>query len=124
MNEKRNRYWFQYSENDLHPSERLFSLRNSSVNKIYLGIVSKLFNLNIDYSAMFCLYYSASKLESIRQSGVSGKLKIRQSSTSSNMNLDETQTSIPRVNSVGSPSKPHIFYPLIIKISTLSESYL
>lgn len=80
---------------------------------------SKIFTVNIDY-----FYYSASKLESIRQSGVSGKLKIRQSSTSSNMNLDETQTSIPRINSVGSPSKPHIFYPLIIKTTTLSENYL
>ena len=97
----------------------IFSLRNLSVNKIYLEIVNEIFTLNIDY-----FYYSASKLESIRQSGVSGKLKIRQPSTSSNMNLDETQTGIPRVNSVGSPSKPHIFYPLIIKTATLIESYL
>jgi len=47
---------------------------------------------------------SPSKLESMRQSGATGKLKIRQSSTSSNMNLDESHNSMPRVNSFGSPN--------------------
>lgn len=39
---------------------------------------------------------SPDKLESIRQSGISGKLKMRQSSTSSNMNLDDPSQNTPR----------------------------
>jgi len=47
---------------------------------------------------------SASKLDSIRQSGVGGKLKMRQSSTSSNMNLNEPDTNPNRDNDVRSPT--------------------
>lgn len=49
---------------------------------------------------------SASKLDSIRQSGVGGKLKMRQSSTSSNMNLHEQDGNNPnRDNEVRSPTE-------------------
>ena len=55
--------------------------------------------------------FSASKLDSIRQSGLGGKLKMRQSSTSSNMNLHEQDGNNPnRDGEVNSPSKAKYIY--------------
>ncbi|XP_057304628.1 voltage-dependent L-type calcium channel subunit beta-2-like isoform X5 [Hydractinia symbiolongicarpus] len=48
---------------------------------------------------------SPSKLENLRQSGISSKVVRHQSSTSSNMNLEDQSQSTPRINTVGSPSE-------------------
>nr|ABD59026.1 voltage-gated calcium channel beta subunit [Physalia physalis] len=48
---------------------------------------------------------SASRLDNIRQSGISGKLKLRQSSTSSNMNLEDQSQPLSREQDNRSPSE-------------------